>query len=145
VFRVLLMAGIAVCWLGNAARAQSAASAPFPPGNIELRVREHDVRLKQQAAERQRLQESRLRRLTGSGPAAGPAQAAVSSVGSVRAGRIAVQAAIGAVIGMAAISAANEDAGMLLSIQSGTATSAGSSSSTSTASSTSTSTATATQ
>lgn len=132
--------------------AQSAATG-FPPSNLEMRTAEFGARQQRQQAAQKQLQESRVRRLTGSGQAAGTSEALKLGSGAVTAGRIAVQAMIGATIAAALSSAGTEDAGLLAEISSSTASigastpapEAGGSSSTTSSTSTSTSSSTATQ
>ena len=151
--RLAVLAGLVLCWASAEVLAQSAAAPAYPPSNMELRLQEFAAEQRRQSEVRRQTAESRLRRLTGSGQAAGTEQATASSLGSIQAARIAIQAAVAATRGMFAISAAADEAPLLISASSdggsppATGTGDGTTISTSvtTSTSTSTSTATATQ
>lgn len=117
---------------GAMAYAQT-AKVPYPPRNVDVRIAESQIRQNQEREARKQLQESRLRRLTGSGDAAQGSAPAVPDSNSVAAARIAAQSLIGATVLAAAISAFTDSGSILMEAESGSG--AGSSSSASSVSS----------
>ena len=118
---------------------------PLPPTSLESRLAEYREMQARIEAQRAKVQQSRLRRLTGSGKAAGASKATAPNTG---AGQIDAQmlrqAARGVLAGLAAavaVSAASEEGSEVAAISGGTANATTSTSgiSTSTASTSSTS------
>ncbi len=120
--RVLGIAGLIALTASGFTWAQT-AQAPYPPSNLELRSAQYALRQQQLRQAERATQESRIRRLTGSGAAAGPDNVVNLAVGSATAGRIAVQAMIGAVVAAAFASATTEDAGLFAEISQDSVTS----------------------
>ena len=107
--RSLVLATLLVVGTSTASAQQAETAPPPPPSNFELRLQEHQARQakrKEALAERT---ESRLRKLTGSGSAAGTSGATDTPVGMLDIG-LPVKAAIAAVIGIAASTAFGNDA-----------------------------------
>jgi len=91
-----------------AQQAGAAQPAPTPPSSLELRLREHAARQQRYEAGREAREESRLRRLTGSGEPAGAREVEVTAVGAVTAGT-AVRIAVGGILVLAAMAALQAD------------------------------------
>lgn len=136
----MLAAMVLAIMAGGAASAQD-AKAPYPPRDVDMRAAETLARQQQAREARHQWQDSRVRRLTGSGDNAAGQVRPVAGSNAVAAARVAVQSVIGAFIAAAAISAVGEEAGILVEAGSGSVADEESSSTggtTSTSSSTST-------
>lgn len=96
----------------NFAQAQT-AQVGYPPSNVEVRTAETRDRLRQAREANRQWQDSRLRRLTGNGDAAGGQVSPLPGSNAIAAARIATQVAIGAALATIGISAFTEDAGIL--------------------------------
>jgi|GEM_PF-3359593 len=75
-----------------------------PPSSLELRLQEHAAREQGREASKQAQAESRLRRLTGSGGAAGTRAVEQNAIGAVSGGTV-VRVAIGGLLVWAAVAA----------------------------------------
>jgi len=84
------------------------ALAP-PPSSLEQRLSEHSARQQAWLAGRERRAESRMRRLTGDGAAAGARSVEQSAIGAVNSGSFA-RLAIGGILVVAAMAALQADA-----------------------------------
>jgi len=85
-----------------------------PPTSLQRRLSEYQQYQAREGARRAVVQQSRLRRLTGSGPAAGSAKAigagaAAGGTGTLTAARIAVRSAMAALVAAVAVTAATGD------------------------------------
>ena len=137
---------VALTPAGYAQTTASGATMLPPPTTLQQRLVEHREYQARIAAQRSRTQKSRLRRLTGSGQAAGaPAVtapgAAAGEVGTMIARRT-VQAAMGALVTAVAVAAASGDVGAIADVSDGAGSSAAAASVSASSVSTTTSTGT---